>query len=210
MTKIKICGIKTRDALKAAIQEKADFIGFVFYKESSRYIDPDLAHDLTNAVPSVMTNVGLFVDPSDHEIDHVLARADLDMIQLHGTESVARVRDIRMRWGMPVIKAIAIGSEADLDQAQPYEKAADWLLFDAKISGSPGGTGQSFDWKILEKRFIDLPWMLAGGLHAGNVGAVLKCLRPGAVDISSGVENAPGCKDPQKIKEFIAAVRQSG
>lgn len=209
MTKVKICGIATAEGLDAAVAAGAAFIGFVFHPASPRCVTPEQARVLSNKTPSNLTNVGLFVNPKPADIEKALAAADLDMIQLHGEESLRDVQAIRGQFGLPVMKAIRVGGKDDLAQVPAYEKVSDWLLFDAKADGAPGGTGKSFDWALLQDMRLLKPWMLAGGLNTANVGQALTTLAPRAVDVSSGVEDAPGVKNPSKIKEFIEAVRRS-
>ncbi|MCB1555817.1 MAG: phosphoribosylanthranilate isomerase [Alphaproteobacteria bacterium] len=209
MTLVKICGIKDKTALDAAVQGGARFIGFVFYPDSPRAIDPSAADPLIRSLPYDQTEaVGLFGDPSDREIA-IGCDAGITMIQLHGEESPRQVIEVQKRFKLPVMKAIRIATEADLERVDDYEGIADWLLFDAKREGVKGGTGRSFDWTILKDFHSRTPWMLAGGLDAGNVGAALSIISPQAVDVSSGVESASGVKDPVKIKEFMDAVRGS-
>lgn len=209
MTEVKICGLKTQDALDAAVESGARFVGFVFYPRSPRAISPEKAADLIGTLPENVKTVGLFVDPTDKDIKKTLEETPLDMIQLHGSESSPRLREIRHAFSLPIIKAIRIGSTKDLDEALTYQENTDWLLFDTKISDNalPGGAGQTFDWSLLEKYDFERPWMLAGGLSETNVGRAIKQLNPRAVDVSSGVESSPGVKDSAKIKAFIEAVK---
>lgn len=184
-------------------------MGFVFYSSSPRNVVPDIAASLAREVPTGVRSVGLFVDPDNALLDQVLGAVPLDMVQLHGNEPPARVAEIRARTAMPVMKAIRVAGINDLALVPAYGETADWLLFDTKIDGEQGGTGRAFDWSILKGRTFKKPWMLGGGLHAGNVGEALKLLRPDAVDVSSGVESARGVKDAAKIKAFIEAVRKA-
>ena len=207
---VKICGIRTEEALFAAIEAGAAFLGFVFHAESVRALSASQARELLPLVPKGVSSVGLFVDPSDDDLSAVLEAAPLSMIQLHGRESPARVHDIRARFSRPVIKALGIRAPADLADIAAYEDAADWLLFDykpAEQDAPTGGTGHSFDWTLLMDRTFRKPWMLAGGLSPHNVGEAIKLLNPPAVDVSSGVESDPGIKDALKIKAFLDAVR---
>ena len=206
---IKICGITDDTALHAAVSAGAHYLGFVFVPDSPRYLRQDQAQTLSNKTPSNLINVGLFANATTGFIEDVLDAADLDMIQLHGEETPQQVRSIKGQFGLPVIKAVRIATKEDLTDLHDYENAADWLLCDAKSSTARGGTGATFDWHLLHNITFTKPWMLAGGLYSGNIDAALKQLKPDAVDISSGVERAPGVKDPAKIKECIAAVRQS-
>lgn len=206
-TQTKICGIKTPEALSAAIEAGARYIGFVFYPPSPRHIEIDTARELAIILPTGVRVVGLFVDPTDEKLDSVLGKVQLDMIQLHGEEDPARVAEIKQKYQMPIIKAFPVREAADIDQAHKY-KAADWYLFDAKSSdpSMPGGTGHSFDWGLLDGKSFDRPWMLSGGLTQDNVGDALSVLSPTAVDVSSGVESTRGVKDTDKIRAFIEAV----
>mgnify|MGYP005724552073 CR=1 FL=1 len=207
ITQTKICGIKTPEALNAAIECRARYIGFVFYPPSPRHIEIDTARELAIMLPTGVRGVGLFVDPTDEELDAVLGKVQLDMIQLHGAETPARVSEIKQKYQMPIIKAFPVREAADIDQARKY-KDADWYLFDAKSSdpSMPGGTGHSFDWALLAGKSFDKSWMLSGGLSPENVRDALSVLKPNAVDVSSGVESTRGVKDTNKIRAFIEAV----
>lgn len=207
-TQVKICGIKEPDALRAAIDAGARFVGFVFYPKSVRYVEPDIAKELALQVSTGVRSVGLFVEPSDDRLDEVLGKVQLDMIQLHGGESPERVAEIKARYGVDVMVAVWINSATDLELVPAYEEAADWILFDTlSDSGQYGGTGESFDWSILSGYEGKKPWMLAGGLTPESVGQALKVCSPNAVDVSSGVEETRGVKSPEKIKAFIEAVK---
>jgi phosphoribosylanthranilate isomerase len=206
MTEIKICGITTKDALEAA--SGADFIGFVFYPQSPRAIDPKDAAALANAAPRHLKKTGLFVDPDNTLLTRAVATVQLDLIQLHGDETPQRVRDIAALTLLPVMKAVRVAGAADIQRAKSYESVAQWLLFDAKVEGRQGGTGKTFDWNLLKDFKSLLPWMLSGGLNAANVGDALSVLKPDAIDVSSGVESAPGKKDPALVRDFIAIVRK--
>lgn len=212
MTDIKICGLSTPKTLQTAIEAGARFIGLVFYPPSPRNVSYDTAFHLARAVPTGVRSIGLFVNPEDEQLERILTGIQLDMVQLHGDESPERIVEIKERFSMPVIKAIRIRDESDLDGVEEYEAVADWLLFDARPENAtlPGGTGESFDWNILKNREFKKPWMLSGGLKESNVKDALSILKPKAVDISSGVESAPGIKDADKIKSFIKAVRSEG
>ena len=204
----KICGIKTPQALYAATSNGARFIGFVFYPPSPRHIDVNIAQDLAYQLPTGVRGVGLFVDPTDEQLETVLSRVQLDMIQLHGNEIPERVAQIKEKHVMPIIKAFPVRAAEDIDRAEDFSKVADWFLFDAKPPNAdlPGGTGHSFDWGLLKGKSFSKPWMLSGGLTIENVGDALKDLSPNAVDVSSGVEAVRGEKDADKIKAFLAAV----
>jgi phosphoribosylanthranilate isomerase len=205
VTKVKICGIATAEALAAAAN--ADFVGFVFYNKSSRGLTAATAGSLARAAAPQLKKVGLFVDPDNTMLEHILSSVKLDMIQLHGNENPDRVHDIAARVKLPVMKAVRLATAADVQKAKSYESVAQWLLFDAKVEGQQGGTGRTFDWSLLKGFHSPLPWMLSGGLNAANVGAALSGLSPDAVDVSSGVETAPGKKDAALIREFIEIVK---
>ena len=198
-TKIKICGLKTPDAMTAALEEDADFVGLVFHRPSPRHVDIEVATYLASYVPDTIKIVGLFVDPSDKILAEILGNVRLDMIQVHGAETLERIADIKTKFGRPVIKAMGISSPDDVAGIKQYEEAADWILLDSR----GGGTGKSFDWQLLEGVAFTKPWMLAGGLTPGIVGGAIKRLKPDAVDVSSGVESTRGVKDPEKIRAFI-------
>lgn len=212
MVKVKICGINAPDALRAAVDGGADFIGLVFYPPSPRAVTPEQARDLSAMAGRAVGKVALLVDPVDTVIERVLARVKLDMLQLHGRETPARVVDIKKRFGLPVMKAIKVAAAADLDAAASFEPAADWLLFDGvppkdKKGVLPGGNAAQFDWTLLKGREFALPWMLSGGLDPSNVADAIRISGAPCVDVSSGVETRPGKKDPAKIAAFIRAAR---
>ena len=209
MTKVKICGLSTPETMTAAIENGADFIGLVFYPPSPRHVEIEVAKYLTSQVPDNTEIVGLFVNPNDQTLLEVLNDVPLSMIQLHGGERPERVREIKKIFGLPVMKSISIESAADLGKAVEYEEVADWLLFDAKGEELPGGNGIAFDWNILKDYSGPKPWMLAGGLTPDNVADALAILSPDAVDVSSGVESAPGQKDADKIESFLKGVKRA-
>ncbi len=211
MTAVKICGLSDPQNLQTAIDAGTRFVGFVFYEPSPRNVSFDTAWNLARAVPTSIRSVGLFVDPDDELLERVLTGIQLDMVQLHGNETPGRVAEIKDKYKMEVMKAIRVREESDLEGIEGFEAAADWLLFDSKPEKAtlPGGTGHSFDWSLLEGRTFSKPWMLGGGLSPENVADAIKQLSPNAVDVSSGVESAPGQKDPAKIKAFIEAVKST-
>lgn len=205
---VKICGLKTPAAVNAAVEGGAVMVGFVFYARSSRCLTPALAGALGQLVPAGVAKVGLIVDADDETIAGILAEAPLDILQLHGHESPARVAEIRARFGLPVMKAISVSEAADVAAAQAYVPVADRLLFDAKPpkamkSALPGGNALSFDWFLLSGKSFGRPWMLAGGLNANNLAEAVAQSGAKAVDVSSGVEDRPGEKSVSKIKEFL-------
>ncbi len=212
MVLVKICGVDAPDSVAMAMLEGAAMLGFNFYPPSPRYLTPERAGRLVSSVPSGIDRVGLFVDASDQEIGAVLDKAPLDLIQVQGSETPERVEGIRTTFKRPVIKAIKVESPADLDGAAVFDGVADWLLFDAKApktlaNALPGGNGISFDWRMLKGRRFRRPWLLAGGLNADNLATAVAESGAVAVDVSSGVESAPGVKDPQRIKAFLEVAR---
>lgn len=208
---IKICGVTTPDALDAAINARADHVGFVFFPRSPRNLAPRDAAPLGLRAAGRISRVGLFVDADDRLIGDAVAAAGLDALQLHGEESPARAAELRSRFGLPVWKAIPVASAADIVRASAWVGAADLVLFDAKTPKGtlPGGMGVAFDWSLLAGWQDRAPWGLAGGLGPDNVaGAVARTGAP-LVDTSSGVESAPGIKDPGLIARFCAAARSA-
>lgn len=207
---VKICGITDVDALEAAVTGGAEMVGFVFYPPSPRAVRPEIVADFVDILPDETEVVGLFVDADDSTLDTVLSHVRLDLIQCHGAETPERVEAIRLEYGLPVMKAISIETALDFDTVQAYLDVADRLLFDTKPpkgAALPGGNAISFDWALLSGRKFPLPWMLAGGLDAGNVAEAIRISGAKAVDVSSGVELAPGKKDPAKIQAFIKAAK---
>src|SRR5262245_53235127 len=207
---IKICGLKTPDALDVALDAGADMVGFVFFAPSPRHIEVATARDLGRRVGARARKVALTVDADDAMLGEIVAALEPDLLQLHGKETPARVRAIKTRFGLPVMKAIAVETRSDLDMIAAYDAIADWLLFDARApreATRPGGLGKPFDWHLLENLRADIPFMLSGGLDPANVAAALRIARAPAVDVSSGVERAPGEKDLDKIRAFIRAAR---
>jgi phosphoribosylanthranilate isomerase len=208
----KICGLKTPEAVAAAVEGGAAFVGFNFYGRSPRYVDPAMVKALGARVPAAVRKVGLLVDDSDVRIAEILSRCDLDLLQLHGHETPERVAAIRARFGKEVIKAIPVSEAADLDRAAAYEGVADYLMFDAKPPKSmanalPGGNALSFDWTLLAGRNFQVPWLLAGGLTPDNLIDAVRISGAPMVDVSSGVEDRPGEKNVSKIKAFLDATR---
>jgi phosphoribosylanthranilate isomerase len=207
MTTVKICGLSEPKTLNAAIDAGARYVGFVFYPPSPRHVEIDTAKELALQIPTGVRAVGLFVDPTDEQLTNTLGKVQLDMIQLHGDETPARLAEIKASTAMPIMKAIRISNKSDLAQIAEFEAVADWLLFDAKVDGEQGGTGHSFDWNILKSLTFSKPWMLSGGLTPENISQALSILSPNALDVSSGVESARGIKDEAKIKAFIEATK---
>ncbi len=202
----KICGITDPVALETALEFEADMLGFVFFPPSPRNLGLEAAVTLLNEVPSGTDRVGLFVDPSNDQLDAILGKARLDLLQLHGDETPERCRAITIYFGLPIIKAIKVSTPADIEKARDYEDIVDWLLFDAappKDATRPGGNGQAFDWDMLKGKSFKRPWLLSGGLTPDNLEEAVRRSGATAVDVSSGVESAPGKKDPAKIRAFL-------
>jgi phosphoribosylanthranilate isomerase len=212
MVQVKICGVNSPEAVKAAVGNGADFIGLVFYPPSPRAVTPERACDLAAPAGANIKKVGLFVDPDDALLERTLNAAKLDMLQLHGRETPTRVAAIKKRFGLPVMKAIKVAAAADLDATGAFEPVSDWLLFDGvppkdKKNALPGGNAAPFDWTLLKGRRFSMPWMLSGGLDPSNVVAAIRISGAPCVDVSSGVETRPGLKDPAKIAAFIRAAK---
>ena len=207
---VKICGLSTPEALDVALEAGADMVGFVFFAPSPRHVAFDTAHALASRVLERAQKVALTVDADDALLDAVVEALQPDMLQLHGVESPARVEAVRRTFGLPVMKALPIAAKSDLDRIARYAGIADRLLFDARApreATRPGGLGRPFDWHLLENLDPGVPFMLSGGLDADNVGEALRVTRAPGVDVSSGVERAPGEKDPDKIRAFVRAAR---
>src|SRR5580704_6900881 len=207
---VKICGLATEAGLDAALACGADMAGFVFFDKSPRHVPLELAANLGRRAARRTCKGLVTVDAGDALLAAAIKALDPGLLQLHGRETPERVAAIRTRFGLPVMKAIGIFEEADLALVPVFDGVADLLLFDAKpprAAGRPGGSGTSFDWSLLEKIETKKPWLLAGGLDASNVADALAQTGAPGVDVSSGVECAPGVKDRNKIAAFIAAVR---
>lgn len=209
-TRVKICGLKTPETVAAAVEAGAQYVGFVFFPKSPRNVDVDTARALALDVPVGVAKVALVVNPSDDDLARITGEVPLDMIQLHGAESLERVAEVRERFGLPVMKAVGVCEPRDLQALDAYGMVADQLLVDAKPpkdGALPGGNGLSFDWRLISKRGWNAPWMLAGGLTPENVVQAVQMTGAKQVDLSSGVESAPGVKDPAKIRAFMHALR---
>ncbi|MCA1376706.1 MULTISPECIES: phosphoribosylanthranilate isomerase [Bradyrhizobium] len=207
---VKICGLSTPETLETALEAGADMVGFVFFPPSPRHLSLELGRDLGRQVKRRALKVALTVDADDATLDNIMDALSPDIFQLHGGESVARLRDLKQRFGRPVMKAVPVATAADLAVLPGYAAVADRILFDArapKDATRPGGLGEPFDWHLLEKLDLKLPYMVSGGLHAENLAEALRVTRASGVDVSSGVESAPGVKDPDMIKAFIRAAR---
>ncbi len=207
---VKICGLATEAGLDAALACGADMAGFVYFEKSPGPVPLELAANLGRRAAGRACKVLVTVDASDALLAAAIAALDPDLLQLHGCETPERVAAVRARFGLPVMKAIGISEEADLALVPGFDGVADFLLFDAKpprATGRPGGGGTSFDWSLLGTIETKKPWLLAGGLDADNVADALAKTHAPGVDVSSGVESAPGVKDAKKIAAFIAVVR---
>ncbi|MEM6387831.1 MAG: phosphoribosylanthranilate isomerase [Pseudomonadota bacterium] len=206
---VKICGLTTRETVEAACDAGAAYIGFNFVKKSKRYVPIHAARDLAVEVAPGVTKVGLVLDADNAMLDAITGAVPLDMIQLHGEETPDRVAEVKARYGLPVMKAVGIASESDLPSLDLYGGVADQILVDSKPPRNgelPGGTGLSFDWRLISSRKWDVPWMLAGGLTPETVSRAVALTGARQVDVASGVESAPGVKDPALIRAFINAV----
>ncbi len=209
---VKICGLSTPEALDIALDAGADMVGFVFFPASPRHIGFEAAKRLGARVGSRAQKVALTVDATNHTLRDIVDALKPDLLQLHGRETPERVGAIRSRFGLPVMKAIPIAVRADLSPVRLYANFADRMLFDARApreATRPGGLGNPFDWHLLQDLDLGIPFMLSGGLDAGNVAEALRITRAPGVDVSSGVERAPGQKDPEKIRAFVRAARQA-
>jgi phosphoribosylanthranilate isomerase len=207
---VKICGLSTPETLDAALDAGADMVGFVFFPPSPRHLSLEAARELGRQVKRRATKVALTVDADDATLANIVEALAPDILQLHGSESVARIRDIKQKFALQVMKVIAVENASDLKSLPGYAAVADRILFDArapKEATRPGGLGAVFDWHVLDKLDLKLPFMVSGGLNAGNVADAVRITRAGGVDVSSGVERAPGVKDPEMIRSFVRAAR---
>ncbi|MBK9080860.1 MAG: phosphoribosylanthranilate isomerase [Rhizobiales bacterium] len=208
--RVKICGLTTAPTLEAALSAGADMVGFVFFPKSPRHLRLAAAPELAAMARGKAEIVALMVDPDDAMLDMVTAALGPDLLQLHGKESPERVRQIRDRVRRPVMKALGVASAADLAPVAAYAEAADRLLIDAKPPAGaalPGGNGVAFDWRLVKGFAPKRPWLLSGGLGPGNVAEAIRLTNAPGVDVSSGVERAPGVKDEAMIAAFVAAAR---
>ncbi|OZA01111.1 MAG: N-(5'-phosphoribosyl)anthranilate isomerase [Rhodobacterales bacterium 17-64-5] len=208
--RVKICGVRTLADVAAVAEAGAAYAGFNFFPRSPRFVTPEAARSLALAMPEGLCKVALTVDADDAALDAILAAVPLDMLQLHGHESPARVAEVKARYGLPVMKVIGVAGEADLAPLLDYALVADQILIDAKAPPDavlPGGNGLSFDWRLLVGRKWLRPWMLAGGLTADNVAEAVRLTGARQVDVASGVESAPGVKDAGRIRAFVAAAQ---
>ncbi len=208
--RVKICGIKTAEAMQDALRAHADFVGLVFFPPSPRNVAIDDAGLIADGARGIATIVALTVDADDETLESIMSVVKPDMIQLHGNETPQRVAAIRERWGKPVMKAIKVETAADAAKALDYIPAADLILFDAKPpkgADRPGGHGTTFDWRVLDDIKTRVPFMLSGGLTPENVGQAIAATGATVVDVSSGVESVPGVKNPDLIRRFIRAAK---
>ncbi len=206
----KICGITTPEALDAAIEGGADYIGFVFFPKSPRHLDIARAKEFAGLARGRVKIVVLTVDASDEALQEIVDEVAPDALQLHGSETAERVAEIKRKFGRAVFKAIAVATAEDAQKARDFSGVADLILFDAKgVAGVdlPGGNGRTFDWAALDSLAGAMPFMLSGGLDPDNVVAAIARTHPFAVDVSSGVEKAPGIKDPERIRRFLRAAK---
>jgi phosphoribosylanthranilate isomerase len=209
---VKICGLSTRETLDVALGAGADMVGFVFFPPSPRHLSLETARELGRQAKGRADKVALTVDADDATLSNIVETLQPDLLQLHGKETTARVRDIKAKFGLPVMKVIAVETAADLAVLPGFDGVADRILFDARApkgATRPGGLGAVFDWHVLEKLDLKLPFMVSGGLNPDNVAEAIRVTRAGGVDVSSGVERSPGVKDPEMIRAFIRAARAS-
>jgi phosphoribosylanthranilate isomerase len=207
---VKICGLSTRETLDVALGSGADMVGFVFFSPSPRHITLETARDLGKQAHGRAVKVALTVDADDATLGNIVETLQPDILQLHGKETTARLRDIKAKFGLQVMKVLSVETAADLAPLAGYAAVADRILFDArapKEATRPGGLGAVFDWHLLENLDLKLPFMVSGGLNVGNVTEAVRVTRAGGVDVSSGVERSPGVKDPDMIRDFIRAAR---
>ena len=208
--RVKICGLSTNETVDAAVAAGAHYIGFVFFEKSPRHVSLAQASKLATRIPNGVTKTALVVNASDHELDQITDQVPLDLLQLHGSENPARVEEVKARYGLPVMKAIGISDANDLDAIDNYAPVVDQLLIDAKPpkdGNLPGGNGLSFDWRLIADREWSVSWMLAGGLQADNVAEAIRLTGASQLDVSSGVESAPGVKSSEMIADFIKAAK---
>jgi phosphoribosylanthranilate isomerase len=207
-TRVKICGLREAAHVDAAVRGGAAYVGFVFFAKSPRHVALSDAARLAAAVAPGVAKVALTVDADDAALDALLAEVPVDMLQLHGHESPERVGEVRARYGLPVMKAVGVAGEEDLPALEAYGRVADQILVDAKPpkgADLPGGNGLAFDWRLIAGRRWPVPWMLAGGLTPDNVSEAIRLTGARQVDVSSGVESAPGVKDSVRIAAFLKA-----
>jgi phosphoribosylanthranilate isomerase len=208
--RVKLCGLTALSDIDVAVAAGAAYVGFVFFPKSPRHLDVARAAAMSTAVPAGLCKVGLIVDADDAMLDMVTSAVPLDMLQLHGSETPDRVRAIKSRYGLPVMKAVGVATSSDLVALDSYCRVADQVLVDAKPPKDaqlPGGNGLAFDWRLIAGRRWPVPWMLAGGLTPDNVAEAVRLTGARQVDVSSGIESAPGVKDPDLMRAFVAAAK---
>jgi phosphoribosylanthranilate isomerase len=209
---VKICGLSTAGTLDVALDAGADMVGFVFFPPSPRNVSLEMARVLGARVNGRARKVALSVDADDALLANIVEALAPDFLQLHGRETPARVEAIKARFRLPIIKALAVEAKRDFEQMKHYAAVAEWILFDAKAPAEatrPGGLGKPFDWTLVRSAIPGVPFMLSGGLDAHNIEEALRITRAPAVDVSSGVESAPGQKDARKIRDFIRIARMA-
>ena len=208
--RVKICGLTRPGDMEMVAGAGASYAGLVFFAKSPRNVTPEAARELALEAPVGLAKVGLMVNPTDEMLDEIMRLVPLDMVQLHGAETPERVAEVRARWGLPVMKAVGVGAAEDLEKLDVYQRVADQILVDAKPpkgADLPGGNGLAFDWRLIAGRRWSRPWMLAGGLTTENVGLAVAMTGVSQVDVSSGVESAPGIKDAEKVRAFVEAAK---
>lgn len=206
--RVKICGLTSEAAVEAAARAGAAYGGFVHFPKSPRHLETSRLAELASGAPAGFAKVLLTVNADDALLDELLACAPIDVLQLHGRETPQRVAEVRARYGLPVMKAVGVATEADLPALAEHGRVADLLLVDAKPAPGeplPGGNGLPFDWRLIAGRRWSVPWMLAGGLTPGNVAEAIRLTGAEQVDVASGTERSPGVKDPEKVRAFMAA-----
>ena len=209
---VKFCGLSTRETLEVALDAGADMVGFVFFEASPRHVSLGAARELGRQVKGRALKVALTVNADDAMLENCIEALQPGLLQLHGDESVARVRDIKQKFGLPVMKVLPVATATDLAGLPGFAAVSDRILFDArapKDATRPGGLGVPFDWHLLENIKLTIPFMVGGGLNSGNVAEAIRVTRAGGVYVSSGVESAPGVKDPDMIRTFIRAARDA-
>ncbi|SDW71169.1 phosphoribosylanthranilate isomerase [Roseicitreum antarcticum] len=208
--RVKICGLTRPSDMRAAVEAGAGYVGLVFFEKSPRHLALDTAREVALAAADGVAKVALTVNATDAQLDAICVAVPLDILQLHGSESPARVAAVQARYGLPVMKAVGVAGAEDLATLETYATVADMLLVDAKPPKNgalPGGNGLTFDWRLIAGRQWSRPWMLAGGLTAVNVAMAMEMTGARQVDVSSGVERAPGVKDPDKMQAFVDAAK---
>lgn len=211
--RVKICGLRDEAGVAAAVDAGAAYIGLMFFAKSPRNVSLAQARALALLVPMGIAKVAVMVDPDDAFLDDLVAQVPLDMLQLHGHETPARVAAVKARSGLPVMKVVGVADASDLAELDIYARVADQILVETKPSKDavlPGGNGLPFDWRLIAGRRWPVPWMLAGGLRTANVAEAIRLTGARQVDVSSGVETAPGVKDAGMIRDFVTAARTFG